>query len=219
VKGVQILSGSIEEFTPRWGGSVFDCDYCGAEGMQWTEVSTDKWIPFDLLNNEIHECPNKNADLLIREQVLQHLQSIGFEAYVPRTSSWKYAFTASNKTQTIYFLVGKRGIDFKFYDHVRSLNLDEKGKIFTDGGELVRNYYKDNEINVHELVLEIASIFVANNPIDRNLFSGQGKSWAEQKVEYIRGLPKSAQAAARDEIIDIYDGISCGVFQGTCRLS
>jgi hypothetical protein len=53
VKGVQILSGSIEEFTPRWGGSVFDCDYCGAEGMQWTEVSTDKWIPFDLLNNEI----------------------------------------------------------------------------------------------------------------------------------------------------------------------
>lgn len=49
------------EFIPRWGGSVFGCDFCGAEGMQWTEVSPEQWMPYDLLNKEVHNCPNKNV--------------------------------------------------------------------------------------------------------------------------------------------------------------
>ena len=62
----------IEEFSPRWGGFVFDCGNCGAGGMQWTEVSADKWLPFDLFNNEMHECPPKKTNSLIREQVLSN---------------------------------------------------------------------------------------------------------------------------------------------------
>lgn len=198
------------EFIPRWGGSVFDCDFCGAEGMQWTEVSPDKWMPYDLLNKEVHHCPNKNIGKLTRDQVLEHLQNIGFEAYIPRTSSWKYAFIASNQSQTIYFLVGKRGIDFKLYNSVRETKLDEKGKLFTDGGDMVRNYYRDSYVNIHELILEIASRLVTNTPIDESFTSGHGKSWQEQKAEYIRSLPKSTEAAARDEMREIYEAISLG---------
>ncbi|MCC4264712.1 hypothetical protein LL240_09615 [Oceanimonas baumannii] len=178
--------------------------------MQWTEVAPEKWMPFDLLNNEIHQCPSKNVDKWTRDEVLQHLQDLGFEAYIPRTSSWKYCFISSNKSQTIYFLVGKRGIDFKLYDRVRETKVDDKGKIFTDGGEMVRNYYRESDVNVHELVLEIASRLVTNTPIDESFMSGHGKSWQEQKTEYIRSLPKSAAAEARDEMIEIYDAISTG---------
>lgn len=198
------------EFIPRWGGSVFDCDFCGAEGMQWTEVSPEKWMPYDLLNKEVHHCPNKNIDKLTRDQVLEHLQNIGFEAYIPRTSSWKYAFIASSQSQTVYFLVGKRGIDFKLYNSVRETKLDEKGKLYTDGGEMVRNYYRDSDVNIHELVLEIASRLITNTPIDETFTSGHGKSWQEQKAEYIRSLPKSTEAAARDEMREIYEAISLG---------
>jgi hypothetical protein len=196
------------EFIPRWGGSVFDCDFCGFEGMQWTEISPDKWMPYDLFNKEIHHCPNKNIDKITRDEILQHLQNMGFEAYIPRTCSWKYVFIASNQNHTIYFLVGKRGIDFKFYDSVRETKLDDKGKLFTGGGEMVRNYYRDSDVNIHELILEVASRFTTNTPIDKSFTSGQGKPWQEQKAEYIRSLPKSAETCARDEMKEIYEAIS-----------
>ena len=193
---------------PRWGGTVFNCDFCGAEGMQWTEVSPNKWIPYDLLNKMIHHCPEKNIDKLTRDQVLQHLQNMGFDAYIPRTSSWNYAFISSNKNQTIYFLVGKRGIDFKLYDFVKETKVDEKGRLFTDGGKMVRNYYRDSDLNIHELILEIASRLVTNTPIDESLTSGHGKSWQKQKADYKRNLPKSPEIAARYEMREIYEDIS-----------
>lgn len=196
------------EFIPRWGSSVFDCYFCGAKGMQWTEVSPEKWIPYDLINKENHHCSKKNTDKLTRDDVLQHLQNIGFEAYIPRTSSWKCAFIASNQNQTIYFLVGKRCIDFKLYDSVRETKVDERGKLFTDGGEMVRNYYRDSDVNIHELILEVASRLVTNTPIDNSFTSGHGKPRKEQKAEYIRSLPKHAESAARDEMREIYEAIS-----------
>lgn len=198
------------EFNPRWGGSVFTCVFCGTKHMQWTEVAPEKWMPYDLLNKDIHHCPNKNIEKLTRDQVLEHLQNIGFEVYVPRTISWKYAFIASNQSQTVYFLVNKRGIDFKLYNSVRETKLDEKGKLFTDDGVMVRNYYGQSDVNIHELILEIASRLVTNTPIDESFTSGHGKSWQEQKADYIRSLPKSAKSAAEDEMKEIYEAISLG---------
>ena len=101
-------------------------------------------------------------------------------------------------------------MDFKLYNSVRETKLDEKGKLFTDGGDMVRNYYRDSDVNIHELILEIASRLVTNTPIDESFTSGHGKSWQEQKAEYIRSLPKSTEAAARDEMREIYEAISLG---------
>lgn len=199
-----------KDFSPRWGKSVFDCVFCGAEGMQWTEVSPDKWMPYDLLNDEIHECAHKNVGKLNRDDVIQHLQDLGFEVYIPRTSSWKYALIASNQAQTIYFLIRKRGIDYKLYDHVREPKIDAKGKLFTEGGEFVRNCYHGSEIDIHELILEIASRFVANAPIDDSFKNGYGESWKEQKEKYRRRRLNTTQIPISDEVSELYAAFSSG---------
>ncbi len=199
-----------KEISLRWGKSIFDCNFCKAEGMQWKEVAPDRWMPFDVLNNEIHHCLANKASSLTRDDVLQHLQELGFEPCIPRTVSWKYAFIASNESQTIYFLVGGRSIDLKLYDYVRAAKFDERGKLFTDGGEFVRNYYHESNTNIHELVLGLASKLVTNTPIDKSLLTGNGKSWREQKLEYIRNLPQSSACEARNEMIEIYEAVSPG---------
>lgn len=172
------------EFIPRLGKTVFACRFCGCEPLQWTEIAHEKWMPFDLVKREIHQCWNIKLDILTPDSnVLRNLHAIGFKSFTPRTSSWKYAYIANNATNTIYFLVGQRSIDFKLYDHVRETRVDEKGDLFTDGGIFVRNYYHESDVNIHELILEIASRFVANNPIGESFLSGHGKSMKEVKKE------------------------------------
>ncbi len=199
---------NAEEFISRWGETVFDCNFCGAEGMRWLEVAKDKWKPFDLQNDELHECPVIAENTFTRDFVLEQLHNLGFEAYRPRTNSWEYAFTASNKAHSLYFLVGKRGIDFKYYDSIRETKTDERGRLYTDGGTMVRNYYKDSEVNIHRLILEIASRFITNSPIGEDLLSSHGTSWKEQKAAYIKSLPQTVNEEARNEMKDIYDAIS-----------
>ena len=177
------------QFMSRWGGFAFDCKYCGAEQMQWKEISPNKWMPYDLVENEAHECPALKEAVITREQVIHYLQVYGFEPYVPRTISWKISFIASNKSQTLYFLFGKRAIDFKFYDFLRPLKLDAKGKMYTDGGVLVRNNYEGSDVNVHELTLELASRFITNSPVDGVFLEGHGLS----KKEQIEALYKNNQ--------------------------
>lgn len=190
----------VDKFQPRWGKYVFTCEYCGAEGLQLTEVSSDEWMPFDLINNKVHQClkdkykdkptqkeiydkenalyRSKNVEGLSLDSVIQQLQTLGFESYIPRTSSWKHALIASNLTQTIYFLIGNKGIDFKFYDQLRETKVDKEGKLFTDGGEMTRNYYRESDVNIHELTLEIASQIVTNAAINMSShgFSGLHRS-------------------------------------------
>ncbi|HIF9375943.1 TPA: hypothetical protein ACX6RV_003865 [Photobacterium damselae] len=113
---------------------------------------------------------------LSREQVMDTLISVGFEVYVPRTSSWKNVFIASNDSRTIYFLIGKRSIDFKLYNYVRKARFDDKGRLFTDGGQLVRNYYNGSEVFVHRFVLELAVLMLINEDIDQEYLSGHGVS-------------------------------------------
>jgi len=199
-----------QSFVARWGASVFNCRHCGAVGMQWTEVSHDVWKPYDLINKEIHQCQIKGVGTLTREQVLEHLHNLGFEAYVPRTSSWKSAFIASNERQTIYFLIGKNGIDFKLYKDVRETKCDERGKLFTDGGEMVRNYYRASDVVVHDLIVEIANALVANMPIDANLTSGHGMSWRAANAGLKKIQNESFESYAGNDMQDIYDAVSLG---------
>lgn len=160
-----------------------------------------------------------SENMMTRDDVLFKLRNLGFKAYIPRTSSWKYAFIANNNTQTIYFLIGKRCIDFKFYDYIRATKIDEQGRLFTDGGFIVRNYYAKSEVNIHELIIDIAKKFIANKSLDE-YFSGHGISVREQKEEYKRSLPKSARIRTdfdewlMDAVMGVKeDSVLTGMFQ------
>ncbi|EKB1968989.1 MULTISPECIES: hypothetical protein [Vibrio harveyi group] len=118
----------------------------------------------------------KYNKILNREMVLNTLATIGFDVYIPRCSSWKIVFIASNDSQSIYFLIGKRNIDFKLYNHVRKEKFDQNGKLFTDGGQLVRNYYNDSEVFIHKFILEIATLFITNTKIGKEYLVGNGTS-------------------------------------------
>ncbi|MFH4740056.1 hypothetical protein [Vibrio diabolicus] len=118
----------------------------------------------------------KYNKILNREMVLNTLATIGFDVYIPRYSSWKIVFIASNDSQSIYFLIGKRNIDFKLYNHVRKEKFDQNGKLFTDGGQLVRNYYNDSEVFIHKFILEIATLFITNTKIGKEYLVGNGTS-------------------------------------------
>ncbi|WIH24993.1 hypothetical protein [Photobacterium damselae] len=128
---------------------------------------------------------------LSREQVMDTLVSVGFEVYVPRTSSWKNVFIASNDSQTIYFLIGKRSIDFKLYNYVRKARFDDKGRLFTDGGQLVRNYYNGSEVFIHRFVLELAVLILIDEDIEQEHLIGHGVSPHKKQalLEAVKNAP------------------------------
>lgn len=143
----------------------------------------------------------KNLGKVTREDVVKELQNMGYETYIPRSSTWSKALIASNKSQTIYFLIRKRGIDFKFYNKIRETEIDDIGKIFTNDGDIVRNNYCESEVYIHKLILKIASFFIRDIPLDESLMSDHGKPVQEQRADYIKSLPKKA----KDEMLEMYD--------------
>ena len=196
-----------QRFQPRLAGRLFACKFCGTHNMQWLEQSLDKWVPFDVGKNSVHQCGEPWL-VLSREEVLQYLCTLGFEAYVPRTPSWTHVFAASNRTRTLYFLVGKRTFDFKLYDHVRAEQVDARGKLATDGGRMVRNYYHNSDVNIHHFIEQLAAKFVADEPIDESWLIGHGTTWKEALPD--RSTTVAAVAADRGDMVQIYDAISCG---------
>ena len=189
-------------------GALFSCQFCGADNMRWAEIAPGKWMPFDVSKQAIHYCGEGKQPT--RDEVIQCLLNMGFEAYVPRTSTWQHAFIASNESQTIYFLIGKRSIDFKIYDYVRDTRVDSRGRLFTDGGQMVRNYYYKSNVVVHELILKIASHLVNNLPVDESMRKGNGKSCKEQKADRFGIVPDDKDHSGRNEMIEVYNAISSG---------
>lgn len=53
---------------------------------------------------------------------------------------------------------------------------DDIGKLYTDGGKLVRNYYWKSNVNIHHLILKVATQLTNNIPIDDEFLTGQGMS-------------------------------------------
>lgn len=179
-------------FEPSWGSSVFECKFCGKDGMQWKLISPDVWVPYDLRERKIHSCDvqkdkeylgyqEENTGLITLESLLENLKLLGFEYFIPRTSSWKLALVKSNDIQTVYFLIGRLGVDFKLYDYVRDNKVDDNGKIYTDGGSMTRNYYWQSKVNIHHLILKVATQLSNNIPIDDELLRGQGQSVNKQE--------------------------------------
>jgi len=143
---------------------------------------------------------------LTREDVIKNLRELGFKQYKPKAKAWSYTLIASNENQTIYFLIGKRGIDFKLYDGILKTEFTDYGRVVTNGGLMVRNYYHESDVNVHQLILEIATLFIENKDIPNSLLVGHGKSWQARKEEYIKNLPKTKKT--RNDGLDMYNAMA-----------
>lgn len=219
------MSNKKSGFEPTWGTSVFECKFCGKDGMQWKQVAPDIWIPYDLEEKKQHSCnvekdkeymgyQVENTGSITLESLIENLELLGFEYFVPRTSSWKFALVKSNDIQTVYFLIGRLGIDFKFYDHVRDNNTDENGRLYTDGGKMVRNYYWQSDVNIHHLILKVATQLNNNIPIENDFLTGQGRSINKQE-----SITKEAEeyqysahefAGRSDDMTGLYGAMSTG---------
>ena len=182
-----------ENFVPSVGSSTFKCKSCGKGGMVWKKLRTGVWRPYDTEQNKLHSCTvledeeyleyqRKNTGSITLESLIENLKLLGFEYFVPRTSSWKFALIKSNGIQTVYFLINRLGVDFKFYDYVRDTEIDNNSKLYTDGGLIVRNYYFGSDINVHHLILRVANQLANDIPIDNTLLTGQGWSINKQRA-------------------------------------
>ena len=112
------------------------------------------------------------------ESLMDKLAKLGYEAYVPRTSSWQTAFAARNQTGTLIILIRRRGIDFKIYDSIVEFRTDRRGKLYTDGGKVVRNYYYDSDVSIFAWILEVATKFIADVPLGGEYLVGQGRPWS-----------------------------------------
>ena len=157
------------------------------------------------LNQTIEEVTS--YPVLEKKELLMSLIKLGFSSYMPRTSSWRDAYIASNNTSTLYLLVGKRGIDFKIYNCIRETRLDERGRLYTDGGgQIIRNYYNRSRINIHSHILELAHIFIENKEIDESFLSGLGVSPLHPKQDETNDMVQIYKAVCHEEGKDAYLG-------------
>ncbi len=118
-----------------------------------------------------------------RDELINELCNLGFQKYETRCSTWMYALVATNTQQTIYILIRKRGVDFKIYNEIKETKTDEYGKLFTEGGEIIRNYYTDSNVNLHNLAVKIANSFLDNEYIDANNMTSYGKPNNKRKYK------------------------------------
>lgn len=203
-----------DKFEPRVGKYTFPCKYCGKEPMQWTEIAPDTWMPFDLEDRKVHKCwgetsrkvENMNATIHVTDE----LHRLRYTACRPRSSTWHIAYATQNEHQAIIFLFRNHGIDLKIYDSPQPLRTDEKGELYTSGGVLIRNNFGKHDWMMANWILDIASRFSTNTPIDIWKISGDERPWAVEKARSIRNYYPSNNDEANRELRDIYDAISVG---------
>ncbi len=151
----------LDNFTMTLNESLFSCCNCGCFGMVWRELSPGRWLPFDHFEKAFHRCRNHRAATpsIKRAELINQLFSLGFTAYIPRCTSWQLVLAASNLSSTLYFMVAKSGLDFRVFDTRVPARLDDAGKLYMEGGEVIRNRYRDALIHVHGMALDIANRF------------------------------------------------------------
>lgn len=202
------MSNDLRKFHPRnqLNATTFECMFCGFKDIQWVEVEHENWMPLELVNNKFHQCPRRNINRLTRYEVIQYLQNIGFETYIPRSKTWHHALIASNKIYTIYFLVRRGGVDFNIYNKTEETKIDELGKLFvTNVAQLFRNDYSKSTINIHEAVLRLASLFITDTPLDEYLIPKK-----EKPISAIRstGSMRNSPKTGRSEMRDMYSAMA-----------
>lgn len=138
-----------------------------------------------------------------RETLIGMVLNIGYQAYIPRCSSWKLALVASNENSALYILIRKNGIDFKLYATNSPPQLDSEGMLYTNDGELIRNHYNHSVVNLHTHALKIAEKFYNNILSINEIREPQGVSWRETSAN-------KQSNHGEYSALDIYEAISIG---------
>ena len=187
----------------------FPCKFC-ASSVVWIRPYIEGTRPFNADTGIEHRCSSST------EEFVEELIGRGFEPYVPRCSTWNLALATDNKKGTLIVLIRRRGVDFKIYNQVNPRSVCARGTVSTEGGELVRNNYRDSEINIQHHVLRLANRFQCNLELSAEYMQaygtapGVGKArWMEENG-YQRRLQPRADVEKEYGAQDIYDVMSQG---------
>jgi len=108
--------------------------------------------------------------------LISKLKSLGFEAYPTKCSTYTEALIGFTKIATLYVLMRKNGIDFRYYDYIKSTHIISDGLLQMAGGIIVRNYYKKSSININLHALTIAEKFLSDTLSEKEMLTTYGKS-------------------------------------------
>jgi len=127
-----------------------------------------------------------------REELIESLLALGFKVYKPRARSYHVALVSQNKTETIYFLLRRYGVDFIYYKHLRKLELDDKNLLYTDAtnGFRVRNTYDGTKFNIHDYIVELARIFNSDQTLQNIWLEDNGYTRFEKNKIFLERIGK-----------------------------
>ena len=98
-----------------------------------------------------------------QSKFISELLQKGFARHKPRTATWKTAIVCKNAArQTLFVMFSTVGIDFKIYLEAMELEFDERGLLFTRGGEFKRFRYDTftEASDLHQFVREAVGMFM-----------------------------------------------------------
>lgn len=190
-----------QRFKARKSKAVFTCCHCGRQNLTWREYARNKWIPFDENIDDFHTCIRGETQNLTKYQLTSKLEKAGFKRFLTKNPNYQYAYAIEKFYGSLIFLFKKRGIDINY--SWQSLIIKEAGQLSVPTGvqHHITNYYYKSEVNLHQLVLELALSFITHRKVDNRFLRSYGKDWHVQQKDYCeeKGIPK------RKSIIEYYD--------------
>lgn len=152
-----------------------------------------------------------------RDDMVDCLLRMSFRPYATVSAKWRHALHHWNGEKSLFVLVRKNGVDLletplKSEELMRSdgcLSVSMR----RNGDRVAEYFYADNQLPIHDLVLEAATLFCQKKEIDSQFFQkmGVGKTELIHRIKSQRecDLSELYQELADDVGEDVYlsDGV------------
>lgn len=142
-----------------------------------------------------------NLTELTREGLIADLTTKGFRIGPTASKKWRLALAKSSGSDTMVVLVRARGIDLLITPMSITEMLNPQQRLSVSmhrpGDRFVEYNYTESKTTIHSNVLAVASLFVAQRPIDDSYFQKVGIGRSEWASKY--GTKAVAKEQARDE--------------------
>lgn len=103
-----------------------------------------------------------------QSELINELLQQGFARHKPRTVTWKTAIVCKNAArQTLFVMFSTVGVDFKIYLEAMEPEFDERGSLYTRGGEFKRFRYDTftQASALHQFVREVVGKFIESESV------------------------------------------------------
>lgn len=152
---------------------------------------------------------------LDRPTLMRVLHAMGFRHYPCSHKVWQSMSVLVVDGSMLCFLVGKRSNDFKYFPgQVEQIQHKPDGSAYVYGGTVVRNYYRDSSMFIHDYILDIARQFAHAGVVEESCLSGVGTSHAAYKMRFFHESRETPEA--EPGVDDIYDALSFGDGEAVC---